>query len=108
METDRHDDLEEQRIETVACEAYTLHSSIVYGKQVHVSIEGHILESLRTLHLNVHVVLKAAWNETRSQGPGVDCIGVWPSTNKIRLQYVICVYFVYYSALKAWAMTARD
>ena len=75
METDRHDDLEEQRIETVACEAYTLHSSIVYGKQVHVSIEGHILESLRTLHLNVnlHVLLKVAWNETR---PGVGCIGV--------------------------------
>ena len=46
METDR---LEEQRIETVACEAYTLHSSIVYGKQAHVSIEEHILESLRTL-----------------------------------------------------------
>ena len=47
METDRHDDLEEQRIETVACEAYTLRSSIVYGKHAHVSIEGHILESLQ-------------------------------------------------------------
>ena len=85
METDRHDDLEGQRIETVACEAYTLHSSIVYGKQVHVSIEGHILESLRTLHLNVHVLLKAACNETRSQRPGVGCIGVWPFTNNIGL-----------------------
>ena len=82
METDRHDDLEEQRIETVACEAYTLHSSIVYGKQAHMSIEEHILESLRTLRLNV---LKAAWNETRSQGSGVNCIGVLPSTNNIGL-----------------------
>ena len=32
-----------------------------------------VLESLRTLRLNV---LKAAWNKTRSQGSGVDCIGI--------------------------------